>query len=150
MRQVNEIPNDDYLAICDTKARYCRCLDEKDWNGYADTFTPDVVLDTTGSGGEVLQGRDRLVQTVRGSIETATTVHQVHSPEMTAVDADTVDVIWAMQDRVIWGEERAKVVGRRSLTGFGHYRERYVRCDDGGWRIARSKLTRLHIDFEAL
>jgi hypothetical protein len=146
---VGKIPIDDYLAICQTKARYCRCLDEKDWDGYADTFIPDVILDTTGSGGGETRGREKLLLSVRASIEDAITVHQVHSPEMTLVDADTVSVIWAMQDRVIWSEARAKTIGKRSLTGFGHYRERYVRCDDGSWRIAHSRLTRLHIDFES-
>lgn len=141
---------DDYLAICHTKARYCRCLDEKDWSGYADTFTPDVVLDTTGSGGGETRGIDALLQSVRGSISDAVTVHQVHSPEMTRVDADTVDVIWAMQDRVIWSAARAQTFGIRSLTGFGHYRERYVRSGDGRWRIAKSSLTRLHMDLERL
>ena len=140
----------DFRDIAETKARYCRCLDEKDWAGYADVFTPAVTLDTTGSGGTVLQGREQVIAAVRGSIEAATTVHQVHAPEMTAVDADTVDVIWAMQDRVIWGEAQARAIGKRSLSGFGHYRERYVRCADGRWRIAHSRLTRLHIDFEAL
>lgn len=140
----------DYLAICDTKARYCRCLDEKDWEGYANTFTEDVVLDSRPSGGTEMHGRDHLVKVVRASIETAKTAHQVHSPEIALIDADTVDVIWPMQDRVIWDEAKARSVGKRSLTGYGHYRERYVRCDDGQWRIARSTLTRLHIDFEAL
>ena len=41
----------DYLAISDTKARYCRCLDTKDWDGFADVFMPDLVLDTRPSGG---------------------------------------------------------------------------------------------------
>jgi len=58
--------------------------------------------------------------------------------------------IWSMQDRVIWPEDRAKEIGRRSLTGVGHYRERYERCDDDRWRIATSALTRLRIDFEEL
>jgi hypothetical protein len=147
---VNKVSIEDYLAICDTKARYCRCLDEKDWNGYGDTFTPDITLDTTGSGGGISHGRDALIKSVRGSLDNAITAHQVHSPEMTWVDADTVEVIWAMQDRVIWSDEKAAAIGKRSLTGFGHYRERYVRSTDGRWRIAKSSLTRLHIDFEPL
>lgn len=140
----------DYLAICGTKARYCRCLDRKDWAGYADTFTPDAVLDTRPSGGREVEGRDAAVAMVRVSIGDAVTVHQVHSPELTPVDADTVDVVWAMQDRVIWAPERAREVGRRGLTGYGHYSERYARGPDGRWRIALSTLTRLHIDFEPL
>ena len=59
-------------------------------------------------------------------------------------------LLWAMQDRVVWDEARAQEVGIRSLTGYGHYRERYARCDDGQWRIARTELTRLHIDFETV
>ena len=145
---VSDLRFEDYLAICDTKARYCRCLDEKDWTGYGDTFTEDVLLDTRPSGGGEMQGRDAVVKSVRGSIETATTVHQVHSPEITVTSDRTAEVIWAMQDRVIWDEEKAKAIGRRSLTGYGHYRERYRRGDDGRWRIAQSTLTRLHIDFE--
>ena len=143
-----ELRFEDYVAICDTKARYCRCLDEKNWAGYGDTFTDDAVLDTRPSGGGETRGRDSLVKGVRASIETAKTAHQVHSPEIAMVDADTADVIWAMQDRVIWDDARAKAIGTRSLIGYGHYRERYIRCGDGKWRIAHGTLTRLHIDFE--
>jgi len=142
------IPYHDFMAICDTKARYCRCLDEKDWSGYANTFTEEAVLDTRSSGGPEICGRESLVKMVRSSIETARTAHQVHNPEFLLVDDDTVDVIWAMQDRVVWDDDRAAVTGRKSLTGFGHYHDRYVRCSDGQWRIARSSLSRLHIDFE--
>jgi hypothetical protein len=145
---MTELRFDDYVAICDTKARYCRFLDEKNWAGYADVFTEDAVLDTRPSGGTETQGRESLLRTVRGSIEKATTAHQVHSPEISMIDAGTADVIWAMQDRVVWEDAKARAMGRRSLTGYGHYRERYIRCGDGRWRIARSTLTRLHIDFE--
>jgi len=31
-------------------------------------------------------------------------------------------------------------------TGYGHYHERYVR-QDGRWRIASQRLTRLHVDY---
>jgi ketosteroid isomerase-like protein len=145
---VTELRFNDYVAICDTKARYCRFLDEKNWAGYADTFTEDAVLDTRPSGGPQMRGRDSLVKAVRASIETATTVHQVHLPEISMLDANTADVVWAMQDRVIWDDTTARKSGRRSLTGYGHYRERFIRCGDGQWRIFRSTLTRLHIDIE--
>jgi hypothetical protein len=145
---VSGVQIDDFLAICETKARYCRCLDEKDWDGYGQVFTEDAVLDSSPSGGTETHGRDALVQIVRQSVETAITAHQVHSPEMTAVDAKTVDVIWAMQDRVLWDEAKAASIGKRGLTGYGHYRERYVRSPDGRWRIAKSVLTRLHMDFD--
>lgn len=141
---------EDYLAICEVKARYCRFLDHKDWAGYADVFTQDAVLDTRASGGKMASGREALVALVRTGVEDAITVHQVHSPEISMTGPDTAKVVWAMQDRVIWNDERAQAIGKRSLAGFGHYHEDYCRCDDGNWRISLTKLTRLHLDFEPL
>ena len=128
----------DYIAICELKARYCRALDTKDWAGYADVFTEDLELDTRPAGGTLSHGRDESVRIVRSSIETAITAHQVHSPEIT-IDGDVAHGVWALQDRVIWQT--------RGMTGFGHYHERYVR-HDGRWRIAATKLTRLHTDWD--
>ena len=139
----------DWLAICDTKARYCRCLDTKDWSGYADCFTEDFLLDTSGAGGYVVKGRDEAVRMIRGSVETAKTAHHVHSPEM-VFNQDSADVIWAMQDRVVWGADRAAKMGNAGHTGYGHYHEHYVRFSDGKWRIASQRLTRLHMDLHPL
>ncbi len=40
--------------------------------------------------------------------------------------------------------------GYSGHTGYGHYHERYVRCSDGKWRIARSKLSYLQMDMHRL
>lgn len=133
-----------YVAISEVKARYCRALDTKDWAGYGDVFTDDVELDTRPAGGSLTYGREALLRIVRSSVETARTAHQVHSPEID-LDGDTANVIWAMQDRVVWGEDRRQKMGNAGHTGYGHYQERYVR-QDGRWRIAASRLTRLHVD----
>ena len=129
----------DWLAIANLKAAYCRLLDTKDWEGWGQLFTEDFHLDVSGSGGEVIEGRDAVVASVRGSIGTAKTAHQVHFPEI-VIDGDTATAVWPMQDRVVWSEDRA-------LTGWGHYHERYVRTPDG-WRIAEQRLTRLQMDFD--
>jgi hypothetical protein len=132
-------PMDDWLALCNAKARYCRTLDTKDWVGYADLLTEDYVLDVSeGSKVPVIKGRDAAIKQVQSSILDATTCHQVHSPEI-EVNGDEAQVIWALQDRVIWGPERP------SITGYGHYHERWVR-QQGEWKLASLKLTRLHID----
>ena len=130
---------EDWLAICNLKAAYCRLLDTKDWDGWGQLFTEDFELDVTGSGGQLVRGRDAVVASVRSAIETAKTAHQVHFPEIT-IDGDEATAIWPMQDRVVWDESRA-------LTGYGHYHERYVRTAEG-WRIAAQKLTRLQMDFD--
>jgi 3-phenylpropionate/cinnamic acid dioxygenase small subunit len=133
-----------HIAISEVKARYCRTLDTKDWAGYAGVFTEDVELDTRPAGGTLTVGRDAVLSIVRSAVETARTVHQVHSPEIT-LNGDGADVIWAMQDRVVWGEDRRSAMGNSGHTGYGHYHEHYVR-EGGQWRIAKQKLTRLHVD----
>ncbi len=136
----------DWKAICETKYRYCRCLDSKDWAGYADCFTEDIVLDTPPEG-NVSRGRDAVLATVRGHVETSVTNHQVQNPEITFDGPDAADVIWALQDRNIWSEDRREAMGNAGHTGYGHYRERYVRCADGKWRIKHQKLSYVHMDF---
>jgi ketosteroid isomerase-like protein len=136
---------DDWRAICETKARYCRCLDTKDWDGYADCFTGDFVLDVPPEGNRH-QGRAAALTYIRSCVEPSVTVHHVHNPEVTFDGADTANVIWAMQDRNTWEASRAREMGNAGHNGFGHYRERYVRCPDGRWRITNQRLSYLHMD----
>ena len=131
-----------HLAISKVKARYCRMLDTKDWAGFGALFTEDLVLDVSeGTSVPVMRGREIALQQVQAMIGSARTVHQVHTPEID-LRGDEAHVIWAMQDRVVWDEPRR---GLASITGYGHYHERYVR-QNGEWKIASLRLTRLHID----
>ena len=75
-----QVQFEDWLAICNVKADYCRMLDTKDWDGWTQLFTEDFVLDTADSGGFVITGRAEAVAAVRAAIETARTAHQVHFP----------------------------------------------------------------------
>ena len=139
----------DWLAICETKARYCRLMDTKDWAAWGDVFTEDMVMDGSQCGGHVTTGRLAVVAYVRSCIETAITSHQVHNPEMNfAVDGQSAEVIWALNDRVRMGADR-DLDGHPGHNGYGHYRERYVRCGDGKWRIAHQVLTYLQMDVMA-
>ena len=136
------------LAIGRTKARYCRFLDTKNWDGYASLFTVDFELDVSeGSSLPVIRGREAALAQIQASIGNARTAHQVHTPEIEFTNDDEARVIWAMQDRVVFDAERAAKVGIAGLTGYGHYHERYVR-EGGEWKIAASRLTRLHLDLQ--
>jgi hypothetical protein len=127
--------------LSEAKARYCRLLDTKDWAGFAALLTDDYELDVSeGTGLPVVKGRDTAVKQIQASILSAKTAHQVHSPEI-QLNGDEARVIWAMQDRVVWGSDRP------SLTGYGHYHERWVRRN-GEWKLAALRLTRLHLDFQ--
>ena len=132
---------DDIEAIKQLKARYFRTLDSKDWDGYRQVFTDDVVVDTTASGGERITGADAFLEYLGTALAGTTTVHHGHMPEITLTSATTATGTWALHDIVIWP-------GGMRLDGYGHYHETYVKGDDG-WRIASSTLTRLHADFVA-
>lgn len=130
---------EDFAAIVQVKSRYCRFLDTKDWAAYTALFTEDFILDTSTAGGAPpVEGRDAAITYIRSCVEHAKTAHHVHNPEIT-IEGDTAQVIWAMQDRVIWPEDRAALLGETGHTGFGQYHETYRR-GQGGWRIARSRL----------
>jgi hypothetical protein len=135
-------------AIREVKARYCRFLDTKDWEAFGGLFTDDAVLDVRqDTGADPFRGRDALVEQVRRAVTHAKTAHHVHSPEIAFDGAAAANVIWAMQDRVVWAEGQSPIPPVTAITGFGHYRERYVR-QPGGWRIAALRLTRLNVEMQ--
>jgi ketosteroid isomerase-like protein len=132
-------------AIRTVKARYCRYLDTKDWEGLASIFTEDMVLDVQeDSGMPPFEGRAAALETIRWSVQDAKTAHQIHFSEI-ELNGDEAFVITPMEDRVVWAPGKSPVPGVASITGFGHYHERYVR-EGGVWKIAHLKLTRLHVD----
>jgi uncharacterized protein (TIGR02246 family) len=133
---------DDIEAIKQLKARYFRTMDTKDWDGMRDVFTDDVVVDTTASGGGVVRGADEFMSFLREAIGDVVTVHHGHTPEIDLTSSTTATGVWAMEDMLRWpnGTE---------LHGFGHYHETYDKAD-GTWRIKRTTLTRLRLDFKEL
>lgn len=130
---------DDIEAIKQLKARYFRCLDTKDWEGFSAVFTDDFVSDTRESGGKKVTGRDSFVVFVKKSLGARTTVHHGHTCEIEITSETTARGIWAMEDLVRFGVF--------DLNGFGHYHETYVKIA-GKWYINYSKLTRLRMDMK--
>lgn len=132
----------DVEAIKGLKARYFRTLDEQDWDGFGAVFADDAVLEVPEVGMAV-EGRAAIVDSVRAPLTGARTVHHGHMPEITVTGPARAEGVWAMFDLVEWppGPDG----GRVGITGYGHYREAYVR-DGDGWRIARLRLTRLRVD----
>lgn len=107
------------------KARYCRLMDTKDWQGWGLLFAADAVMDVSedveeGVGEPHIHGREAIVAQVSALVHPAKTTHHVHSPEIAFESDSTASGIWAMQDRVVWrpGEAPIPFLG---LTGWGHY-----------------------------
>jgi uncharacterized protein (TIGR02246 family) len=130
---------DDHEAIRQLKARYCRTMDTKDWAAMRQLFTDDVEMDTTDSGGGVMTGADDFMAFLQETLGDVVTVHHCHTPEIEVTSAATATGIWAMEDLLRWPNGM-------ELRGYGHYHEAYEQRD-GQWRIARSRLTRLRMDF---
>lgn len=128
------------------KARYFRCMDTKDWDGFAAVFAPDADMDVSGevphdpeSG--LRHGNTAIAAFVRSNVDPVVTVHHGHMPEITVHDEDTASGIWSMEDKLRWPDGSSF----RTLHGYGHYHETYRRVD-GQWRIQTLRLTRLRLD----
>ncbi|MDG4669260.1 nuclear transport factor 2 family protein [Mycobacterium sp. 236(2023)] len=128
-----------YHELSAIKARYCRTLDNKDWQGLAALLTPNVQFGLCDGASEpnVIVGRNEMLSTLRALVDGATTVHQVHCPEIDLGDTGA-SVIWAVQDRAVYDNGI-------SVTGYGHYYERWVRRG-GSWQLASMMLSHLITD----
>ncbi|MGK8504758.1 nuclear transport factor 2 family protein [Nocardia asiatica] len=125
-------------AIKGLKANYCQSIDAKNWAGLRELLAPDVVVDTTGSGGPVLVGRDPFIAFLKLTIGGADTHHQVFDPAIQVKSATTAEADWRMEDVLIFG-------GTLGVHGYGNYHERYEKVN-GKWIIKYSKLTRTRLD----
>ncbi|RNL79293.1 nuclear transport factor 2 family protein [Nocardioides marmorisolisilvae] len=130
--------------IANLVARRCRSLDAQDWDGYAACHTSDVVSWAIGSEQgveEPTRGIEAVVAFLREQLAGATTVHHVHSPEISLTTDATARGTWAMEDRLWWTADGQE----RWLHGFGHYEETYEK-HDGHWLIASRRLVRTRVD----
>ncbi len=135
----------DIEAIKQLKARYFRYLDEKRWSDWGEVFSADALLDTTQDAPNAkIRGREKIVEVVSRALESATTVHHGHMPEIEITSATTARGIWAMEDYLEYPGEP----GPFRIRGKGHYYEEYEKGEDGRWRIKILRLTRLWIKRE--
>ena len=127
------------------KARYFRCMDTKDWDGFQAVFADDASMDTTEEAPniEVVHGAPQIRQFVEGSVGPVVTVHHGHMPEIEITGPDAARGTWAMFDHL----EFPGADGGPSFTmqGYGHYTETYERGVEG-WQIATLRLDRLRVD----
>lgn len=122
------------------KARYFRLFDTKQWDRWSELFTADCVYEGTS---RPYAGRDQFISGTRQRLDSASTVHHGHMPEIQLLGPASAKGIWAMFDRVEFPEIVNHGHGvSRGFTGFGHYEEEY-RKEAGEWRICFLRITRL-------
>lgn len=126
------------------KARYFRCVDTKDWDGYAAVFADDVHFDITADVPDcILTSPSAIVEMTRLGLSNCVSVHHGHCPEITFTSDTSATGVWAMEDMLRWAPGSGAPI--HTLHGFGHYHETYRRID-GRWRIQSLRLTRLRVD----
>jgi len=132
----------DCKAIAELKARYFRCVDTFDLEGWLDVFTDDAVLEfdlsVSGPGKPVpqrhrIEGKQQITEFWTSNADRLQSTHHGHMPEIELISEDEARGIWAMEDIV-------EFTGS-TLHGYGHYHETY-RKQDGRWHIASLHLTR--------
>jgi hypothetical protein len=132
-------PIDRLLAIEDIKllkARYCRHVDEQDWEAYRALFLADAHLEY-GSG--VFDSADEMVDFFRDLLRGGSSVHHCHTPEIELTGPAEATGTWALFDRVVLREGAAET----SWSGYARYWETYQRVD-GQWKIATLRVERFH------
>jgi uncharacterized protein (TIGR02246 family) len=124
----------DESAIRALAARYCRALDDRQWDDLADVFASDATAqlgtDTVLDGVAAIQGRVRAVlEPLDGS------QHLVGNHEVT-VDGDDA------QHRCYFHAQhiRHAAAGGSLYVVAGRYLDRVRRQPDGGWRIVHRRL----------
>lgn len=138
------------------KGRYFRAVDTKDAALLRSVFTDDATADYRGAAtdpssglnavpgtteNKIVEGGATIAAEVMAAVANLVSVHHGSVPEITITGNDTASGIWPMVDllRLAPGGPVAEMVG------YGHYHETYRR-EDGIWKIATLKLTRLRVD----
>ena len=111
---------------------------------WRDLFTVDVRVE----GGPAHPDRDAFVDFVRKGLWNVETAHHGHMPIIEVTGDSTARGTWSMSDDLLFpaGHPWAGALPRR--CGYGHYDEEY-RKEDGEWKIASMRLTRLAVWDEA-
>ena len=126
--------------ICALKARYFRCMDERDWDGLAATMAPDLAFEhpTIGRHASAAAALEAVKERL---CSLAFTVHQGGMPEIDVHSSEQASGIWSLHSVVM---PQGAAGGRPALIhGYGRYFDEYRRID-GEWRISGLRLVHLY------
>lgn len=121
---------EDRAAIQELRAHYCHVLDDGDWDGVVDCFTPDGVFEGLGVASGAAQLRSFFGGLQDGPL---TSWWHFSCNETVELDRDTATgTTWLLQPCVVEGEAQVAA---------GRYVDSMVRCPDGRWRFQKRHVT---------
>lgn len=132
--------------IKELKAKYCRFVDTKQWERFADLFDEKASFEGYRSAPSDAD-LPTFVRSVAERMASAITIHHCHTPEIVFESPDAARGIWAMEDYIQFppGTDSADGGGGTGHMGFGHYEERYIRRG-GRWYFSFLRITRMRLD----
>jgi ketosteroid isomerase-like protein len=127
----------DHRAVSQLQSGYADAVTSRDWAAMRALFVPDVVvtLDLGDRPAMEVVGAEELVAFVSGAVE--------RFPFFEFVILNAHTELWPGGDRgaatarIFLCELRQGGDDQARTQAFGRYTDRYVRVDDGTWRIAR-------------
>ncbi|MCJ9751062.1 nuclear transport factor 2 family protein [Neorhizobium sp. BETTINA12A] len=130
------------------KARYCRLIDQKQWNELEADFVADATIEIAGAPGgaddtQRFSSAHAFIEGLRQLMGPLVSVHQVHAPEIEILNADTAQGTWTISDRLVFPDGNPLKI----LQGWGIYHETYKKVS-GSWRFASVRLERLLVEPE--
>ncbi|AIT80564.1 nuclear transport factor 2 family protein [Novosphingobium pentaromativorans] len=134
------------LAIAEIrslKARYWHCVDLRDAEGLRACFADDAVIPAHGDIRET-RDADGFVANLVASLRVTRSLHLGGPGDIALESADRARGVWAVEDR-IWALDGVTNTPFRTLHGWGHYHDEYVRTAKG-WRIQSFRLDRVRVD----
>jgi hypothetical protein len=128
--------------IRQSKARYCRYIDSKQWKAFRDLFSPDAsiqIIDTAGATMAQFDNTDDFVKSAIDFIGAGQSIHQVHNEEFEQISGEQIEAIWSMEDYIVFPATHHPPLV--SVHGYGHYFETW-RKSGNTWQISKLQLRR--------
>lgn len=118
--------------------RSIRTFDERDWQGFADTFAPDGVFFRANQPTQPLTGREAILAALKARPADRLTRHLCTNVQIEVIDQDHAkgQCYLYLFSATATPPEKAMGGPADPVQRIGEYSDEYVRTDQG-WRIAR-------------